>query len=245
MLCIAHNGHGCGNSLIAGAGNYGDRHFTAAHAGIGTRRSICLCLSLYVRAVFLEQYAADVCSPVAPEAFLGDGGIAVYLPVQRLRNTAYVHGICKLDYIFNIEYALILKVVLGRFYQRLLQQDIPVFLLVDYVGMVIGDMHHRFVRSCIAGKANIQHAGSIGAAYVYGNGIQICLYVSMLFSGHRGNDLQYPVGLARHYAHGYSSLYALEAAGIGHHHALYVFKYIAAYLSVHPFRHGAQNIPEP
>ena len=59
-----------------------------------------------------------------------------------------------------------------------------------------------------------------------------------------GDDLQLPVGLAGHNAHRDGSFDPLQAAGIGHHHALDVLDDVAGDLRPHPFRLGAQHLAQ-
>lgn len=75
--------------------------------------------------------------------------------------------------------------------------------------------------------------GELGALQVAGNPLP-------LFRGDIGDDLQLPVGLTGHDTRRGRRLQSPQPAGIGHHHALYVFDDVPADADVHLLGGGAQ-----
>ena len=64
----------------------------------------------------------------------------------------------------------------------------------------------------------------------------------MLLLCHIGYDLKHLFRPPRNYPCGYGGVYALQPAGVRHYHALYVFKYVAAYLGLYALRLAAQYV---
>ena len=119
----------------------------------------------------------------------------------------------------------------------LFQQDLPVPLHVDDVGMVVGHMDHSLVVPRPACQPDVQHPGRRRAVDADVRAVQVCLNGCGVLLRHMGNDLKPGLRIPGHHAHGDSRRQAPAAPGIGHHNGLDVFQDVSADLR--------QNAPGP
>ena len=244
MLGVAdHRQRGC-NPLVARTGIDDHRHLTAAHAGVAARGGPGLGLHPHIVAVGLQQSGADVGAPVVPEPLLGNGAVILDLPLQQPRDPGQLHGTGEVQDVPQIEDALVGQTGLGGVFQGLLQQPLPVLFNAHNVAVVVGNMDHGAVSSGPAGETDVQHPRCIRADQFNRSALHIGGDLLVAPGRDGGDDLQLPVGLAGHNAHRDGSFDPLQAAGIGHHHALDVLDDVAGDLRPHPFRLGAQHLAQ-
>ena len=97
----------------------------------------------------------------------------------------------------------------------LFQQDLPVPLHVDDVGMVVGHMDHSLVVPRPACQPDVQHPGRRRAVDADVRAVQVCLNGCGVLLRHMGNDLKPGLRIPGHHAHGDSRRQAPAAPGIG------------------------------
>ena len=244
MLCIAHNRHGGGDALIAGAGDDHDRHLTAAHAGVGPGGGIGARLGADVLRAG-QQRAADGRAPLARKPLLRNGGVAVDLAADHALDARKRHLIGELQNLGKVQHALVLQIVLCGGDERLVQQHLAVFLHVNDVRVVVCNAHNRPVRAARAGEPDVEHArrvlqvrGRDGRLRgVVPDGLQLRLR-------HVGNDLQLRILPPGDDARGHCRIDTLHSAGIRHNDAFNVLQNVAADLRQNGLRRAAERFTQ-
>ena len=124
-----------------------------------------------------------------PQALLGDGAVAVDLPVQQGGDEAEVHGVGELQDVLDVQNALVGEVVLGGVGDRLLQQDLAVVLLPDDVAVAVGDVDEGGVPPGVSGELDVQQAGGLGADDLDGGVLGVGGDSGVVGGGDAGDDL--------------------------------------------------------
>ena len=96
-----------------------------------------------------------------------------------------------------------------------------------------------------ARKADVQKPRGLCTYHLDGRLLHILLDIPVLLLGHAGYHLQFKVRVPGRYARGNGGLYALFAAGIRHHHALYVLDDVPRDPGLYALGCRPQHLPQP
>ena len=161
---VADDGQGCGDALVAGAGEDDDRQLTAAHARVAAGGGVGSGLGLNVAVALAQKKTADLRAPFPAQPFLGDGGIARDLRGQNRLQQLRRNGVGELHDAAHVQHALVLQMLLRRSLDRQIEQDLVVMRLVDDIGMAVADANAGPVLAGIDGHADVEHARRVAAA---------------------------------------------------------------------------------
>ena len=246
LLCVHHHGHGGGDALVAAAGDDDDRHLAAAHAGVGPGGGHVPGPDLHILAVVLLQHPANAGPPGVFHALPGDGAVVVDLPLDHFPDVLHVHCVREIHDGVHIQAAPVRQSAgraAGGYHRAAFQQCLPVFLNEDDVGVVVRNAQPDLVLPRPEGQHNVKyHVSSDGSHRNLVSG-QIVPYGGLLLLRDEGDHFQNFPRVPGHSPRGGSGLDALQPAGVGHHHALYIFNDIPTGLHQHPLRHPAQHLP--
>ena len=135
--------------------------------------------------------------------------------------------------------------ILRRRHNRLIDEDLAVFLHMDDVRVVVRDAHDGGVVSGKARESDIEHAGRVLHARDLHGG-PVCIGADRLEIGlcHLSDHLQLRFRVPGDDAGGNRGGNALHAARAGHDNALDILQNVAAHLGSDPLRRAAERIAQ-
>ena len=255
--------HRHGDALVAAAGVDDHGQLAAAHTRVGRRCGARARAHLHVVAVGTQHDAADVRAPVARQPLVGDGAVAGDLAIQHLAHVIQLHGHGEVPDALHRQHAAIGHPV-GRAANgghRHVAQHLPVALLAHDVRMEVDDAHERAASRRGAGISlrvrrlrlrvrehahdDVEVQLRCGAFNRDGRALRIGHDTRNLLGRNLGDHFEAALGAPRHDARSRSGLDPLQAAGMGHHHALRVLDDASAGLHLHAGRFRAQQFARP
>ena len=170
-------------------------------------------------AVGAEQDAADLGTPVALQALLGNGRVAVDLALQGLFHVVQVSFIGKLDDLLHVEQGVVGGLGTGLLHVFFLEQDLAVPLQGDDIGVVACDLRKSGMPAAEQPHLDVKQVGLARALHMDGRLFQEIRHLLQVILRHGAEHFQLLVRIACHDACGSGGSNAPAAARVGHHHA--------------------------
>ena len=174
-----------------------------------------------------EQDAADLGTPVALQALLGNGRVAVDLALQGLFHVVQVGFIGKLDDLLHVEQGVVGGLGAGLLHVFFLEQDLAVPLQGDDIGVVACDLRKSGMPAAEQPHLDVKQVGLARALHMDGRLFQEIRHLLQVILRHGAEHFQLLVRIACHDACGSggrnarrrSCRDAPQSAGMGDYHA--------------------------
>ena len=196
---------------------------------------------LNVLPVAVADYLADVRAPGVCHALLGDGVVVGDLLPHQFAHVRKVAAVRKVADDRDAQNAPVGQAAVCVAGLAVFKQHLAVSLDQDDVRVIVGDGKAHRILSGTQGQGDGKHNVALVRQYADRAHLHKARDLRLLCLRNLADHLEDLVLLARDDARDSCSLDALEAAGVGHHHALDVFDDVAAGHDLHALGQTAQN----